>query len=535
MAMTAQARMAYFVAMAQHGGGSGDPVTTPIFTAQPQSQTVNQGDSVTLSVTVIGDPTPSLQWFKDGEVVTGATASSYLIALATQDDIGSYYVRAENPAGIVFSGTANLAVALPAGVALSATTATVSETGTTDTFTVVLDSEPASDVTIGITSADTGEVTVSPATLTFTSANWNSPQTVTLTGVDDALVDGDINTAVTVSVDGGPADYTALANQTVTVTTTDDDVGTSPIITAQPSNELVAEGGTLSLSVTATGTGLSYQWRLGGVDLVDGGDISGATTASPTVANFVDADGGDYTVVVSNGNGSVTSTVAKVVSVPGMLAKPSARRAADYTLTTGDEVTAWGPWSDVVGQTRPVWTAAAIGAEPGIIMDNDDLLQAPSSVADYGQGVAMYWIGRTPPDGKNPAVVRVGTAGSSSVEPLSIILDTRANDRINIVLNTITGIQAIAFLSANTGLSHLTNWAFGLSISDTAAVCHDGTTFQSIAPSDDISLTPVGAVVDLQADGQESIHGQIVWTDQAHTTAKQSEIIAWLRHEWGLP
>ena len=65
----------------------------------------------------------------------------------------------------------------------------VAESGTTDTFTVVLDAEPASNVVLTITSGDTGEATVTTP-LTFTSANWDTAQTVTITGIDDDLVDG---------------------------------------------------------------------------------------------------------------------------------------------------------------------------------------------------------------------------------------------------------------------------------------------------------------------------------------------------------
>ena len=45
-------------------------------------------------------------------------------------------------------------------------------------------------MTIGLSSSDTTEGTVSPASLTFTTANWSSAQTVTVTGVDDAIADG---------------------------------------------------------------------------------------------------------------------------------------------------------------------------------------------------------------------------------------------------------------------------------------------------------------------------------------------------------
>ena len=60
------------------------------------------------------------------------------------------------------------------------------EAGGTATFTVVLNTQPTADVTIALSSSDTTEGTVGPASLTFTTANWNVAQTVTVTGVDDA-------------------------------------------------------------------------------------------------------------------------------------------------------------------------------------------------------------------------------------------------------------------------------------------------------------------------------------------------------------
>src|SRR5262249_25403881 len=62
---------------------------------------------------------------------------------------------------------------------------TPTEAGGTATFTVVLESQPTADVTINLSSSDTTEGTPSTTSLTFTSANWNIAQTVTVTGVDD--------------------------------------------------------------------------------------------------------------------------------------------------------------------------------------------------------------------------------------------------------------------------------------------------------------------------------------------------------------
>ena len=55
----------------------------------------------------------------------------------------------------------------------------------TDTFEVVLEAEPDSNVVFNVASADVLEATISPATLTFTPANWSVSQTVSVTSVQD--------------------------------------------------------------------------------------------------------------------------------------------------------------------------------------------------------------------------------------------------------------------------------------------------------------------------------------------------------------
>ncbi len=94
------------------------------------------------------------------------------------------------------SGPQNLAAgctpvtAQPAGatVSPSAGSTAVAEGGATDTYTIVLDTIPTADVTVTMT--PDAQVTTTPAVLRFTPANWNSPQTVTVTAVDDALAEG---------------------------------------------------------------------------------------------------------------------------------------------------------------------------------------------------------------------------------------------------------------------------------------------------------------------------------------------------------
>src|SRR5258705_11864938 len=67
-------------------------------------------------------------------------------------------------------------------------------------------SQPTANVTIGLSSSDLTEGTVAPGSVTFTPGNWNMAQTVTVTGVDDFGVDGNVPytivTAAATSTDG---------------------------------------------------------------------------------------------------------------------------------------------------------------------------------------------------------------------------------------------------------------------------------------------------------------------------------------------
>ncbi len=147
------------------------------------------------------------------------------------------------------SATANITDDDAAGftVVESGGSSATSETGTTDDFTVVLDAKPTSDVVITVTTGDATEGTVSTTTLTFTPANWDTPQTVTITGQDDALVDGTINYDITLSVDDANSDDTfdALADQTVNVDNTDDDdINHAPV--AVNDEATIEKGGVLN-------------------------------------------------------------------------------------------------------------------------------------------------------------------------------------------------------------------------------------------------------------------------------------------------
>jgi len=88
----------------------------------------------------------------------------------------------------------------------------------------------------------------------------------------------------------------------------------APAITSQPVSRTNVSGTTATFTVAATGTApLTYEWRFNGANLANGGAISGVTTTNLTIASAQTNHAGNYTVVVSNAYGSVTSAVATLV------------------------------------------------------------------------------------------------------------------------------------------------------------------------------------------------------------------------------
>ena len=109
--------------------------------------------------------------------------------------------------------------------------------------------------------------------------------------------------------------------------------GPPPTISAPPQAQAAAAGGTAVFSVSATGA-TGYQWQRNGTN------IAGATAATFTLANAQAANAGNYTVVVSNADGSSTSapaalTVAPTVSRLSNLSVRSTAGTGANTLIVG--------------------------------------------------------------------------------------------------------------------------------------------------------------------------------------------------------
>ncbi|MEG3920003.1 calcium-binding protein, partial [Microcoleus sp. T3_A4] len=115
--------------------------------------------------------------------------------------------------------------ATPVGITINPTTElTTTESGGKATFNVKLNSQPTADVKIDLESSNATEGTVSPASLTFNSANWNASQTVTVTGVDDSVADGNkAYTLVTSPAVSNDSKYSGLNAADIAVTNTDNE------------------------------------------------------------------------------------------------------------------------------------------------------------------------------------------------------------------------------------------------------------------------------------------------------------------------
>jgi len=261
--------------------------TPPTITAQPQSKTTTAGTAVTLTVGATGSGL-TYQWFGGSSGFTGApqagaTGSSFTVAPTVTSQ---YWVRVSNACGSVNSATVTVTVTsscTPPSIMSQPQSTTITQ-GQSTTLTVGASGTGLTYQWFGGSSGFTGapqsgatgpSFTVSPP---VTSQYW-----------------------VRVSNACGTVDS---ASATITVNSS----CTPPSITSQPQSVTIAKGQSTTLSVSATGTGLTYQW-FGGSSGFTGAPQAGATGPSFTVSPPVTSQ---YWVRVSNSCGSVNSNTATV-------------------------------------------------------------------------------------------------------------------------------------------------------------------------------------------------------------------------------
>lgn len=275
--------------------------TTLTFTATGSSWSTAQ----TVTVTAVDDPDIEAASHA-GSIAHDVTAgdAAYL-ALSTEPSVATT-ITDNDSAGILVAPTSGL---------------TTTEAGGTAVFTVVLASRPTADVTIGLSSSDTSEGTVAPASLTFTASDWNVPQAVTVTGVDDLAQDNDVGfTIVTAAATSGDGNYGGLDASNVSLSNVDDDVAG---VTILPLSGLITgeTGSTATFWVRLnTAPSVNVSFSLTSSNTAEG-------TVSPASLTFTPANYGNFQAVTVTGvndtivpldDGNVAYTVQTgVISAPG--------------------------------------------------------------------------------------------------------------------------------------------------------------------------------------------------------------------------
>ena len=108
------------------------------------------------------------------------------------------------------------------GVTISETGLTIEEGGS-NSYTVVLDAQPDGTVTVNVSGHNGTDASLNKTTLTFSTANWDEPQTVTVTALEDDDADNETDVTLSHAVASTDAAYNVISAGSVTVSITDDD------------------------------------------------------------------------------------------------------------------------------------------------------------------------------------------------------------------------------------------------------------------------------------------------------------------------
>lgn len=350
-----------------------------------------------------------------------------------------------------------------AGISVSTPTGDTTEAGGQSTFTVVLNSQPTADVTVALTSSVTTEGTVSPASLVFTRDNWNAPQTVTATGVDDAVADGDQPYEVSLAVTSTDTNYAGLSmlpiamlnnidDETAGVTFGDisgdtsesgDEATVTIVLNSEPTGDVTfnfasddtSEGTTSATSVTFT----SVNWNapqtitVTGVDdvIADGTQTYGIAFTATTSTDTNYAAITPATVIVDNVDDETAGITVDVVSAISSEAGASASFSVVLNSQPSGDVTVGfqpnDPSEGIVGATVGVttltftadnWNAPQLVSVTGV----DD------AVADGDQPYAVLFAASVSTD-----------AAYNALMPANIDLTNTDNDSAGITVGAIEG------------------------------------------------------------------------------------------------
>jgi hypothetical protein len=292
----------------------------PTITTQPISKTICSGLSTTYNIVATG-ANLTYQWqlnnvaLLDGGVLSGALTSTLSLTSVSSANAGNY-------------------TCIVSGTCAPSSTSTIASLTVNSTATI--SSNPTDIIScVGQATTFTLGTTGSGITYQWKKGGVNLVNGGNISGATLAVL-SIANTALT---DAGQYSCTIVNSCSGTLNSTNATltVNSLPTITSQPSDVTICGSGPATFSVTATGTNITYQWKKGGVNLTNGGNISGATSASLSIALASAADVGAYTCFVSGICApAITSNVANLAvgSLAIITTQPASTAACAGTTTT---------------------------------------------------------------------------------------------------------------------------------------------------------------------------------------------------------
>jgi hypothetical protein len=277
-------------------------IVTPSFSTQPTNLLLHVGDSATFTSAASGTPTPTYQWYKNNNLIGGATGASYSIASVATGDIGTYTVIASNSAGATPSSGAILAEYSTMNGTPSFPTNNATGVCIDTHLAITFDQTPSVGTTGSVNIYDTASPGTPVDTLNL-AATGNNLQLRTIGGISlnayNILING--NTAVIYPHAGvlvrGHTYYVTIDPGVILDPNGAYWVGISDTVSLTFTTQSTLPKNGLALNVAADGSG-DFDTVQGAIDFVP----SGNTT--PTIINV---NNGNYTEVDRvNGKNNIT-------------------------------------------------------------------------------------------------------------------------------------------------------------------------------------------------------------------------------------
>lgn len=203
----------------------------------PESRTLGGGAMAPLVFTVTG---------QDDEEADGTQMATIVFTVRSADTLWD---------GIVVDRTIieNLDDDSPGLLFTSAGAQEATEGGTDAMASIRLATAPSAEVTVNVASADAAQATATPAALTFTTGNWDTPQMVAISAVDDAAVDGDMSVEITATATSADAAYEGVRSM-LAYNIIDDDMGGITVTATDPMMSEAGDTATVDVVLTAPPT-----------------------------------------------------------------------------------------------------------------------------------------------------------------------------------------------------------------------------------------------------------------------------------------